>query len=68
MDYYRIRMKFGKDGRDFTKEIWQAEMVGIWFGSWDVDHLYAAYNAYSPTPEGQVTPQQIEILYKCSTT
>lgn len=60
MSCYRIRMKYGADGKDFSKRVWNESLVGIWFGSWDVADLYAAYEAYRPKQNHEVTNQEIE--------
>jgi hypothetical protein len=60
MACYRIRMKFGTDGQDFAKSVWEAGLIGIWFGSWDIYDLYAAYAGYRPKKNHEVTNAEIE--------
>lgn len=60
MSCYRIRMKYGTDGEDFTKRIWEMDLIGIWFGSWNIADLYAAYEAYRPKQNHEVTNNEIE--------
>ncbi|HZL25914.1 MAG TPA: hypothetical protein VFC39_05235 [Acidobacteriaceae bacterium] len=60
MTCYRIRMKFGKDGPDISKEAWEAGLVGIWFGSWGIQDLYHSYAAYPSKQPGEVTNGEIE--------
>lgn len=59
MSCYRIRMKFGTDGDDFAKKVWDQQLVGMWFGSWDVNDLYEAYDAYNPQHHDRVTNVEI---------
>ena len=53
-------MKYVSDGKDFTKSVWEEGLVGIWFGSWDIADLYAAYGAYRPKQNHEVTNLEIE--------
>jgi hypothetical protein len=50
----RIRMSFGNGGEDFTERAWKANRVGIWYGSWLPDDLYAAYGDDRPVFVSQV--------------
>jgi hypothetical protein len=56
---FRIRMKFGHKGEDFSQRIWEAGLVGIWFGAWDIQDLYDAYDAYPGIARERVTNTQI---------
>jgi hypothetical protein len=56
---FRIRMKFGHQGEDFSQRIWETHRVGIWFGAWDIQDLYAAYDAYPGIAGDRVTNTQI---------
>jgi hypothetical protein len=53
-------MKYSPTDEDFTKRVWEQGLVGIWFGSWDIDDLYAAYRAYRPKKNNEVTNLEIE--------
>jgi len=53
-------MKYGKNGEDFAKRVWGEGLIGIWFGSWDIADLYAAYGAYRPKQNYEVTNSEIE--------
>jgi len=45
---YRVKMNFGARGEDFAERAWQNNMIGIWYGSWTPEELYAAYGAARP--------------------
>ena len=38
--YWRIRMKYG--GEELTREAWERNEVGIWYGSWTAEELESA--------------------------
>ena len=57
---YRLRMKFGPNGKDFAKAVWQSGHVGIWFGSWDISDLYDSYEVCRPKPNAQANPLGVE--------
>ncbi len=52
-------MKFGKQGEDYSKRFWEAGRIGAWFGAWEIQDLYASYEAYRPKRNDQVTKREI---------
>lgn len=56
---FRIRMKFGHQGEDFSRRVWETRRVGIWFGAWDIQDLYDAYDAYPGIARARVTNTQV---------
>lgn len=39
MTYWFLRMKEGKDGEDFTGRMWQQNLIGILWGTWELKHI-----------------------------
>lgn len=46
--YWRIRMKYG--GEELTREAWERNEVGIWYGSWTAEELETALESERPLP------------------
>jgi len=53
-------MRYGTGGDDFTERVWEKGLIGIWFGSWDIEDLYSAYEAYRPKKNHEVTNLEVE--------
>ena len=37
--YWFMRMKQGSEGKDFTSELWNQNLIGIMFGTWTIYHV-----------------------------
>lgn len=48
--YFRIRIKFDAD-EELTREAWERDEVGIWYGAWDERDLKAALRSEDPVKE-----------------
>src|SRR4051812_46625215 len=39
MTYWFMRMKRGRNGKDFTSELWNERLVGVLFGTWTINDI-----------------------------
>ncbi len=48
--YWRIRIKYGGE-EDLTREAWQRNEIGVWYGAWSGKDLKSALNSDNPERE-----------------
>src|SRR5687768_16837508 len=58
--YWRIRMKKGGE-QDFTREAWERNQVGIWYGAWTVDDWQVAQERPDSVQYLQKLPKQVAL-------